>query len=246
MFSGRRSWCSISRRWKACRPRGDLLDDAAHASRGRAAGCRSSTARASGPRCTPSRRRGSCARASAGSGFSTCGLLMRRAIHSSMQEALEVAPGRPADRSTGVFSDDRLAGLVVDGEVEVAAAAGVELAHDAVAVERLRALEQRRRRQLAPAADAARRLAAPAARRRARSARSGCPRCRARYASATIARAAASRSPRAARIASAMNARVDVLVDAVGGEHEHVAALELQRAGSRSRAAALKPSARLR
>ena len=86
MLSGRRSWCSISRRWKALQALGDLLDDAAHRFE---VGLRivDHPLRQRLPVDEFGRRhRGSCALAAARSGLSTCGLSMRRATHSSIRK----------------------------------------------------------------------------------------------------------------------------------------------------------------
>ena len=226
MFSGRRSWCSISMRWKACRPR---------------AICSTMprTRLEVGPRIVGHPLRERLALdvfhrdvQEAALARSRIGLQHVRAVHAPrdpflQHEALEVAPGRPAGRRRA--SSARRARRSRD----------LRPGRDGCAPRhgsRARCGSRRSRRapraaaaaRAAPAAGAARRPP-PAGLRRDTICTvrlSALPR---RYASATIARAASSRLPRASRIAPGDERRVDVLVDAVGGKHEHVAALDFQR-----------------
>ena len=145
MFCGRRSWCSISRRWKALQALRDLLDDAAHRLE-------------IGPRMIdhPLRERvafdvlhGEVDRAARFTRRARLGdegavdALSDPLLH---QEALEVRRvAALVDRRR--LDDERRVGLLVEREVDVAARARVQLAHDLVSLEAHARFEKRRERQ---------------------------------------------------------------------------------------------------
>ena len=140
---------------------------------------------------------------------------------------------------------DAGAGVDLGGQVDVAARAGVQLALDAVAVELVARLQQRRQGQRGAQVVDLGRVVVGQARPRAAAARVRLSALPPASACATMARAAPSRSARMRTQQRDDAPGVHVLVDAVAGEHEDVAALQRARTGSRARGAAWKPSARL-
>ena len=145
-------------------------------------------------------------------------------------EALADRPASPRRSIDGILRTTSASRLGVDREIDVAAAAGVHLAHDPVAVELHARFEQRRQRQLRrPAPNTS--LASPSGTSSIRTI------CTVRLSGAALAGRPPRRSParRASRssalspIALAMKRGADMLVHAVGRQQEDVAALDRER-----------------
>ena len=200
MFSGRRSWWTISLRWKACSPLA-ICSRMRAPCPGRAGGVEH-----------PLRQRLALdvfddhikvlSLSGLRQGLRTCALSRRRATHSSSMKRSRAA-GSARRSAEGDLSTTRSPVSPVDGEIDVAAGAGVQVAHDGVAVE-LRGAAAGAGTQVGLAETA---LAAGSGQGvdPRQSVPSGCRRCHAPGPARARARAAASRS--AAARSAAMTAR---------------------------------------